>query len=226
MIDAFFKAVSQLTDRAFTRVVLLSVLLTVVVFAAVWAGFGYLVTHTALFETPWLDWGVDLLGGAAVIGLSWLAFPAVVVTTSSLMLDSIVEAVERRWYPHLPPGRSQTLAEGLWSSAKFLGLVLLLNLLALPFLFLGPLYPLIFYGLNGYLLGREYYELVAVRRMDARSMKYLRSSESLRLFVAGIIIAFISSIPIVNLLAPVVATAFMVHLFERLRRGLPRTGGA
>lgn len=226
MIDALLKAVSQLTDSAFTRVVVLSVLLTILVFAALWAGFGYLATHTALFETPWLEWGTDLLGGALVIGLTWLAFPAVVVTSSSLMLDSIVEAVERRWYPHLPSGRPQTLVEGLWSSAKFLGLVLLLNLLALPFLFLGPLYPLIYYGLNGYLLGREYYELVAVRRLDAGRMKYLRKSESVRLFVVGVIIAFISSIPVVNLLAPVVATAFMVHVFERLRQGLPRTGDA
>jgi uncharacterized protein involved in cysteine biosynthesis len=43
-----------------------------------------------------------------------------------------------------------------------------------------------------------------------------------------VVITVMLTIPLVNLLAPVVATAFMVHVFERLRRnaGLPATRSA
>jgi CysZ protein len=35
--------------------------------------------------------------------------------------------------------------------------------------------------------------------------------------MAGVIIAFILTIPLLNLVTPIVATAFMLHIFQRLR---------
>lgn len=217
---------AQLPDPAFRRVVWRAVLGTLLLFVLLLGLTGWALARLSLFQIGWLDTGIDLLGGAAVLILSWLMFPAVMITISSLMLDRIVEAVEARHYPGLPPPRKQPLLEELWNSLKFLGLVVLLNLLALPLYFIPGVNLILYYSLNGYLLGREYYELVAVRRLSRDSVRLLRSEESLRLFVAGVIIAFISVLPIVNLFAPVVATAFMVHLFEQLRRGLPHPGPA
>ncbi len=217
---------AQLPDPAFRRVVWRAALGTLLLFMLLLGLTGWTLARLSLFQIGWLDTGIDLLGGAAVLILSWLMFPAVMITISSLMLDRIVEAVEARHYPGLPPPRKQSLREELWNSLKFLGLVVLLNLLALPLYFIPGVNLFLYYSLNGYLLGREYYELVAVRRLSRDSVRLLRSEESLRLFVAGVIIAFISVLPIVNLFAPVVATAFMVHLFEQLRRGLPHPGPA
>jgi len=98
---------------------------------------------------------------------------------------------------------------------------LVANLIALPFylilLFLPQFNLLIFYGLNGYLLGREYFELVGQRRLSLKDTKALRRRNRLRVLLAGAVIAFLLTLPILNLFTPIVATAFMLHVFERLR---------
>jgi uncharacterized protein involved in cysteine biosynthesis len=104
----------------------------------------------------------------------------------------------------------------------FAAVMLLFNLLALPFylllMFLPPLNLFVFYLLNGYLLGREYFELVAARRFDIDGARRLRRKFRGRVLLAGVVITFLLTVPIVNLVTPVVATGFMLHVFERLRR--------
>lgn len=226
MIRSLLRAAGQLHDPAFLRVVFTAILGSLLLFAGLIAGFGWLLANTALFDIGWLDTGVDLLGGLSSLFLAWMMFPAAMVALSSLMLDGIVEAVERRHYPHLPPARAIPFWRSLLESVKFLGLVLLLNLVALPLYFVPGVNLVVYLLVNGYLIGREYYELVAIRRLNPAGVRYLRQREKLRLFAAGIIIAFISSLPIVNLVVPVLAAAFMVHLFEEIRRDLPREAAA
>lgn len=226
MFRAFARALSQLSDPAFARVILLSVVATLVLFGLLLTAVSWTLYETDLFAIPWLDTTVDVLGSLAVLAIAWLLFPAVVITVSSLMLESVVRAVERRHYPGLGPAREQPVIEGIANSAKFLGIVIILNVLVLPLYFIPLLNLVTYYCLNGYLLGREYYELVSLRRLDPQRMRYLRSEESMGLFLAGVIIAFLSVVPIVNLLVPVIATAFMVHVFEDMRRRLPQPGAA
>jgi len=226
MIGHLFRAVGQLSDPQVGGVVLRSVLGTIGLFLALLGTAGWVLTHTALFEIGWLEGVADVATGLMAFLIAWLMFPAVMVAISSLMLERVVRAVERRWYPGLPPAREQSFTEGLINSLKFLGLVVAMNLIALPLYFIPVVGQITYYSLNGYLVGREYYELVALRRLDPQRMRYLRSEASLGLFLAGVIIAFISVLPIVNLLVPVVAAAFMVHVFEDMRRGLPPPGTA
>ena len=42
-----------------------------------------------------------------------------------------------------------------------------------------------------------------------------RQAGSARLFVAGLLIAAIMAVPVINLLTPLYATAFIAHLFKR-----------
>src|SRR3546814_2292255 len=85
-----------------------------------------------------------------------------------------------------------------------------LNLLALPLylllLFLPPLNIVLFYMLNGYLISREYYELVALRRMTPDASRRLRRAHRGRLMTAGFVLVFVMTIPIVNLVTPLLAT--------------------
>ena len=128
---------------------------------------------------------------------SFLLFPAVVGVALSFFQDAIIDAVERRHYPGLPLPREQPLLEQVWGALTFGALAVALNLLALPFylllLFLPPFNLLLFYGLNGYLFGREYFEMVAVRRLDPAKLRGLRRSRRGRLLLAGAVIAFSSS---------------------------------
>ena len=67
------------------------------------------------------------------------------------------------------------------------------------------------------MLGREYFEMVGVRRLPAADVTSLRKAHGLSVLMTGVAIAFLLTIPVVNLLMPVVATAAMVHLFEKWR---------
>ncbi|MBT5415490.1 MAG: hypothetical protein HOK81_12910, partial [Rhodospirillaceae bacterium] len=150
--------------------------------------------------------------------------PAVVGLASSFFLESVADAVEDRHYPALPPAREQPIAEAIVLALRFTGLVLVLNLLALPLYFIPPLNLFVFYALNGYLLSKEYYELVALRRLDRASARTVWRRGRGRFFVAGLLIAGLASVPVAGLLTPVVATAFMVHVFEMARQRAQRRG--
>jgi uncharacterized protein involved in cysteine biosynthesis len=235
MFSALAKAFGQLSDPAFRRVLVLSVLAALVVFVAVWvvAWFGLSWAGDALSgwvaaQEPggfWVEVVEWLFGAAGVMGVlvaSFFLFPGVMLVALTLMLDDIAQAVERRHYPELPPARAQPVGEAVMAALAFAAVMLLLNLLALPFylllLFVPPLNVFVFYLLNGYLLGREYFELVAARRLDADGVRRLRRSYRGRVMLAGVVIAFLLTVPIVNLVTPIVATGFMLHVFERLRR--------
>ncbi len=235
MFSALAKAFGQLSDPAFRRVLVRSVLAALVVFIAVWVaawfGLGWLgeaLSDWVAAQEPggfWVEVVEWLFGAAGVVGVlvaSFFLFPGVMLVALTLMLDDIARAVERRHYPELPPARAQPVGEAVMAALAFAAVMLLLNLVALPFylllLFVPPLNLFVFYLLNGYLLGREYFELVAARRFDADGVRHLRRSYKGRVMLAGVVIAFLLTVPIVNLVTPIVATGFMLHVFERLRR--------
>jgi uncharacterized protein involved in cysteine biosynthesis len=136
----------------------------------------------------------------------------------SLLLEDIARAVESRHYPGLPPPRPQGIGEQVNAALRLAAMSLLLNLLALPLYLIPAVNVFVFYGLNGYLLGREYFELVAARRLDIADVHRLWRRYRGRLCLAGAVIAVLLSIPFVGWALPTVATAFMLHLFESLRR--------
>lgn len=217
MFGAIGKALRQLDDPAIQRTLMLSVAIAIGVFIVLWGVVGFLLTETSIFTIAWLETGVDLLGGLATAVLTWLLFPAVVSGLIGVFLDGVAKAVEARHYPGLPPASGQSVGETVISALKFLGMLIALNLFLLLFLIIPPIFPFIFYAVNGYLLGREYFELVALRRIPEANARDLRKSRQGALFVMGVIIAFMLTIPVVNLLTPIVATAAMVHLFQMWR---------
>lgn len=219
MIRALLLAIAQLSDPASRRVVWIGVLSAVAAFGLLAGTVWWALFHTVLTDYAWVDWTLDLLGGLAVLVLAWVLFPATVGMVSSFFLDEVVRAVERRHYPHLPPARQTGIAEELGTAIRFFAVVVLVNLFALPLYLLVPgLNLLVFYTINGYLLGREYFEMVAVRRLERKEAGYLRRAQPLKPFLAGVVIAFLSTIPFVNLLVPVIASAFMVHVFQTMTR--------
>lgn len=218
MFSVFGKGISQLSDRRTRKVLWLSIAAAMAVIAVLWAVIGALLTATALFEIGWLETAVDLLGGLATGVLTWFLFPGVISAVIGLFLEDIAAAVEARHYPDLPEAQGLPAVKAALVGVGYLGAFILLNFLALFFLIFPPVFPFVFYGVNGYLLSREYFELVALRRIGPVEARALRKAHRGRLFVAGVIIALLLTVPVVNLLAPVVATAAMVHLFEDFRK--------
>lgn len=230
MLKALAAAFADLREpgvrRVLGRSLLLAVLVLVLTAVLVWL----LAVWLTDLDIGWLDSVIEFAAGLGVIVLAWLLFPVTVSSTVGIFLDEVADSVEARHYPTLPPARDQPIMESVASGLGFAGIALALNLLLLPLylllFFFPPLYALIFYGVNGYLLGREYFEQVALRRLDRRAAGELRRAHQGRILAAGVVIAFLLTVPLVNLIAPVVATAFMLHLVTGLsHRGARVNGG-
>jgi len=227
MIGSFARAIANLFAPALRRVVALSFALAVASFALLWLALAIALAHSPHFGWRVLDWLVDSLGVLAALALSWLLFPAVVTMVMGFFLDRVAGAVERLDYPGRGAARSAPVSETLMTTLRLMGLTVILNLLALPLYVLMPgLNFFVFLGLNGYLFGREYFEVVALRRLELRAARALRTRFAGRVFLGGVAIAGVFAVPLVNLVAPVIATAFMVHLFEGLRRLSPQLPAA
>jgi uncharacterized protein involved in cysteine biosynthesis len=225
MIRALFRAFAHLAEPTSRRVVGIALFSAVALYALLALIVWWALFRTALTSYEWVDWALDAAGGFLVLVVAWFLFPATVGMVSGLLLDDIVEAVEERYYPYLPPPFKIALWQELATALRFFFLVVLINILALPLYLTIPVLNIaIFYTVNGYLLGREYFEMVAVRRMNARDVRTLRRGHPLKLFSAGVIIAFLSTIPFINLLVPVIASAFMVHIVQSMRAPLRPAG--
>ena len=170
--------------------------------------------------TPWIGTAIQLLGGLATAAVVWILFPIVATFMVGLFVDDIAQATEAAHYPGDPVGAGPDFLSGLASSARFAGVALGANLLALPLylvlLLIPPLLPVAFYGINGYLLGREYFELAAHRHMDPEDARALRHQNRWRIWATGAGVAFLFTVPLVNLAAPVIAAAAMVHVFKSI----------
>jgi len=224
---SFARALGQWTDPRFRRVVLLGVGLTIALLVALYAlmigAIQWLVPETT--DLPLLGpvGGLDTLLSVGSIFLMLLASIFLMVPVASaftgIFLEDVVDAVEDRHYPTLPDARPQTLAEGLIGAVNFFGVALGANLIAL-FLwpFAGPLVPVLFWGLNGYLLGREYFTLVAQRRVGRVEARALWRANRTHIWGAGVLMAAPLSIPVLNLLIPVFGVATFAHIFHRVNR--------
>lgn len=221
----FLKALSQLGDPQFRRVLWMGLGLTVALLFGFYAAFlsvlNWLVPDAIpvpyLGEIAWVD---DLLSGASIllmIGFSIFLMVPVASALTSLFLEDVAQAVEDRHYPHLPPAHRVTFFEGLVDSLNFLGLLIATNLLALVlYAFFVPVALFIFWALNGFLLGREYFQLVAMRRIGRKAAKAAWRNNIAQAWLAGTLMALPLTIPLLNLLVPILGAATFTHLYHRL----------
>lgn len=216
-------ALGQLTDPRFRKVLGLGVGLAIVLLIAASVGFawfiGWLTGDTLwlplLGEVTWVDdlfsWGAALL----LMVLSVFLMVPVSSAITSLFLDSVADAVEATHYPHLPPATPVSYGDALRDSVNFLGVLIAANLLALIlYLIFIPLAPIIFWVMNGFLLGREYFTLAAIRRVGRVEAKKLRRRHMPTIWIAGIVMAVPLSVPLLNLVIPVLGAATFTHVFH------------
>jgi len=224
------RGLAQVGDRRFLSVLLRSLALTVVALAvAAWAfvaGVGWLLPDQVTL--PWIG-GVGFLDDLAF----WAAIGSVLVLSVFLMvpvaaavvgffLESIAERVEERHYPTLPPARAIGLATQVGDALRFLVLVIAANLLALAiYLAVPPLAPFVFWIVNGFLLGREYFQLVALRRVDRKEAVALRRRHFWTIWLTGTAMAIPLTVPVVNLMVPIVGVAVFTHQFHWLVKDAP-----
>jgi CysZ protein len=221
MIRAFELAVQQLGDPRLRGVIWWSLLLSLVLQVAIAALGIWALRFVAHFDTKWINEAIVWLTGTGVVVLAFMLFPASFGIVISIFMEQIADIVEDRHYPELGKARGISIWTGIWTGVVFLVAVVALNLVMLPFyilaLFIAGLGAVLFYAVNGWLTGRMYYEQVALRRMSPAEVKAWRGANTGVLWLTGIIIVFLGTIPIVNLIVPVLGVAAMVHVAQTLK---------
>lgn len=223
MLHAFALAFRQLGDRRMIALFAKSLAITLLVFAGL--GVGLYVLLDALTEWvfgPHPSGWVAILAVVMGLALFWLAFRAVAVAVIGLFADEVVAAVERRSYPRaLAKARHVSFARSALMGLRSVGRLVLVNLLAVPLYVAAAMtgvgLPIAFFAVNGWLLGRDLGDMVAVRHLDPAQLQDWRARTRAQRFLAGLAASGLFVVPGLNLVAPVVGAAAMTHLFHRGR---------
>jgi CysZ protein len=217
MISAAFKALQDLLSPEFRGILVKALGLTLLLFIAVFAAVEIILTSLSL--VPW-DWAENLIAVIAGLGLLvaffFLAAP-VTAMFAGLFLDRVAVFVEKRHYPRDPPGVDLPMLQAITTALQFALLILLVNLAILPAIFFG-IGAIGLVVANAYLLSREYFEMAAMRYMDVEDAKEFRRVNSPQVFVSGFVPALLALVPIVNLVVPLFATSYFMHILKGMRR--------
>lgn len=168
---------------------------------------------------PWfgpLDVGSALSWGSlALFPLMGLFLMAPVAAGfAGLFAERVADAVEELHYPHRRGG-ALDFWDGLLESGAVMLAVLAVGVLSLILTpVLGPLAPVLLFGANGWLLGREFFQMAARRHLDEPQATALRRANGLRVTLMGVLVAMALVVPVVNIAVPLLAAAAFTHLFH------------
>ncbi len=194
-----------------------SIGLTLGLLLLVWLGLSglakiYLTDHPLSEAYPFLNTLAFFFGGFGLfVGLAYL-LPPVSLIVAGYYLDDAAEIIERTDFPKDAPGRPQPLARALLYGLRFGALSLGVNLIALILFFIPVINIVAFFAANTYLLGREYFELAAMRFHSPEETKRLRHANGPTVLIGGAILAAMLMVPLLNFLTPLFGVALMVHI--------------
>ncbi|MEM9348962.1 MAG: EI24 domain-containing protein [Pseudomonadota bacterium] len=227
ILEAFMKALAQMTDPRFRGVLWRGIGLTVALLVAAYAGLLWLIEWATQepITLPWVGevtWIGDLLSFGSIFLMLFVSIFLMIPVASaitSLFLEEVAGAVEDKHYPNVPSGARTAFWEGLRDTVNFLGVLLAANIFALIlYALFPPAAPVIFIALNGYLLGREYFTIAAMRHLGRAGAKALRKENSGLIWLAGCLMAIPLTFPILNLVIPILGAATFTHLYHQLNR--------
>ncbi|WP_299809173.1 sulfate transporter family protein [uncultured Roseibium sp.] len=225
MFQAASRAMSQVFEPPFRAIFWKLLGFTLGVLLVIWIALQGLVANFVELPYGWMDTALSVLTGiGAVFVLGFLIAP-ISALFAGFFQDEIADIVETRDYPGDGPGRALPLGQSIGQTIKFTGVVVLGNLFALLLLLVPGVNLIAFFMVNGYLLGREFFEFAAMRFMPPAEAKAFRKARGGTVFLGGLVIAALLAVPILNLVTPIFATIFMMHLFKRLAaRQVDRSG--
>lgn len=216
MIAAALLALQDALSPDFRKVLWKALGLTILLFIGILIGLEVAISLLVAFPWPWLETILAVATGLGVFAAFFFLMAPVTAVFAGLFLDDIAVLVEQRDYPGDAPGKPLATATAIWTGVQFGLLVLIVNLLLLPTLLIGIGAVMMVIG-NAYLLGREYFSMVAMRHMQPREAQALRKTNAARVFAAGLIPAGLALIPVVNLFVPLFSTSYFVHIFKRIQ---------
>lgn len=218
MLSIASRSFSEVLSQPFRAILWKSLGITIVLLILVWLAIQGTVAYFVDFASyPWLETVVGILTGlGAFIGLGFLVAPVSAIF-AGLFQDEVADLVEKLDYPSDPPGKAMDLIPSILLAVKFAGVIVLGNIFALFLLLIPGINIVAFFLVNGYLLGREFFQFAATRFLSEAEATRLRKANGGTVLFGGFLIAGVLAIPILNLLTPIFATVFMMHVFKNVQ---------
>jgi CysZ protein len=214
---AFARTVATIRSPHFMGLLIKTALITLLVFILFVIGAGAAMRSFDLTQGGWMEWVIDAMLTFGAGFVAWLLLPVLVPAIAAFFQESIADTIEKRDYPDfVPPALQRPLMQELWEDSKFVLLIVAVNLLFFVTYFIPFVGFFTYYGVNGYLIGREFFETAAARHIGKRNAKQLRKEYPAPAFLCGVLIVFCTNVPLLNLVAPFIGVAIMVHLFHLL----------
>jgi uncharacterized protein involved in cysteine biosynthesis len=231
MIDAAVKALSQILSPPMRSILWRSIGLALILIIVLAVGLQRLLSWFATYGEGWaegllgagyhtplnvLAWVVSIAAGVGVVLGGIFLMPAISSLVASFFVDDVADHVEREYYPAERPGTALPFGIATIEGIKIALLTIVVYLIALPFVFVAGAGFLVFFIATAWLLGKQYFELAAMRFRPPMEAKLMRKDNAATIFAAGAIIAAFVSIPVINLATPLFGMALMVHMHKRL----------
>jgi CysZ protein len=216
MISAAFKALGDLLSSEFRSVLFKAIGMTLALFIAILIGVEVLLTSLMVIPWPWAETLAAIGAGLLLFVAFFFMMAPVTAIFAGLYLDDIAGRVEARHYSQDIKGTPLSGFRAVQTSLQFALVILLVNIAVLPLVFTG-LGAVALIIANAYLLSREFFEMIAMRHMPVDEARLLRKANTPRVFAAGFVPALLSLIPVVNLVVPLFATSYFMHIFKRVR---------
>ncbi len=217
MFASVGKALATLFGRDFAGLLFWVLVASVLAFAALIAGLEFAITQLPDSVPVWLKTLLEVAAPVAVLFVVVALGAPVAALVGSLFLDRIAAKVDARFYPGDPKAPGAPWIGGTGERLKLIGLAVLINGAALALDAEIPVVPEVVALLaNGWLLGREFFELASLRHLSPQQTDALRRRHPGKIYGGGLLIAVLTLIPGIDLIAPFFGAALMAHLFKRV----------
>ncbi len=216
MIQDAIAAFRQVFSPAFRRVLFKSLGLTIGILVLAWFGLERLLTYFTVIENPWIATTIAVLAGLSLLVAMIFLVAPISALVAGFYLDELAEQVETSSAPIWPAGAPLPTGQAIGLAARFALLALAVNLGALLLLLVPGVNAIAFIAANAYLMGREFFELAAMRYRPMPEAQALRRAHAPYLFFAGLPIALFLSVPLLNLLTPLFGVAYMARIHKRV----------
>jgi len=212
------KAFAMIFDRAFIGTVLNALILTLLLFGVLFIGLQYALHYLPTLGSHWVNVAVDFIASILLIVVFVFLGAPVAAIFASLFLDGIAKKVEKNYYPADAPASGAPVWGSFVAGLRLSGAVIAVTFALLPFDILLPgVGSAATIVADAWLLGREFFELAAFRHVSRGTADTIRKRHSFTIFGAGLLIALLSAIPVINFIAPLFGVALMVHVFKRIQ---------
>lgn len=221
MLKLIFRSFMELFESDLRLILVQCCLLALAVILSFGFFGGVFISSIDIFGFDILNSFASWVSGFGFVIIGFILFPSIVLLIGSFFSEKICTRVEERHYSGRIGIRNPPAMELIGSAMRIFGLSLIINLVLIPIYLLGLLVPglsfVVFYVANGYLLGREMFEVVSGRHLTREKSKQLRNANSSTITWLGIIIVVLSTVPVANLCIPIFGIVVMIHIFHQIK---------